>query len=69
MRESDAMSSTYRVLVQRDEAGYWIGTVPELPGTHIQVTRLDEMDQRAREVIALRLDVPGDSFEVDIVMV
>jgi len=42
-------------------------TVPELPGVFTQARRLDRVESMARDVISLMLEVPSDSFDVDVV--
>ena len=53
----------YTVRAQRD-GKWWAISVKGLPGALSQVRRLDQAEAMAREVIALVLDVPEDSFEV-----
>lgn len=55
----------YTVTCQRS-GGWWAIEVPEIKGAHSQARRLDQVEYMARDVIALMLDVPADSFEVDI---
>jgi predicted RNase H-like HicB family nuclease len=43
----------FTVLIERDEQGYYVATVPELPGCHTQAKNLDTLMKRAKEVIAL----------------
>lgn len=46
----------FTVLIERDEDGYYVATVPELPGCHTQAKDLDTLMKRTREVIALCLE-------------
>jgi len=46
------------VVNERDEKGYYVATVPGLPGCHTQAKNLDTLMKRAREVIALCLEGP-----------
>lgn len=48
---------------------WWAITIPQLKGVHSQARRLDQAEPMAREAISLFLDVPVDSFEVDVVPV
>ena len=48
----------------RREGKWWAISVKGLPGALSQVRRLDQAEATAREVIALVLDVPEDSFDV-----
>jgi predicted RNase H-like HicB family nuclease len=50
----------YAVLVEKDEAGYYVGSVPELPGCRTQAKTIDELLKRVKEAIELYLDCEGD---------
>ncbi|HEY6042967.1 MAG TPA: type II toxin-antitoxin system HicB family antitoxin [Anaerolineae bacterium] len=50
----------FNVIIERDEEGYYVGTVPELQGCHTQAKSLDKLMQRIREAIALCLEVEGE---------
>jgi predicted RNase H-like HicB family nuclease len=52
----------FTVVIERDEEGYYVATVPGLRGCHTQAKNLDTLMKRAREVIALCLE--GDHGEV-----
>ncbi len=54
----------FTVVVERDEDGYLIASVPELPGCHTQAKTLDELLERIREVIELYLEVEDKSEEI-----
>lgn len=43
----------FSVLVERDEDGYYIASVPELPGCHTQAKTLDQLTSRIKEAIEL----------------
>ncbi|PYT49996.1 MAG: HicB family protein [Acidobacteria bacterium] len=45
----------FTVLIEQDEAGYYVATVRSLRGCHTQARTLDTLMKRAREVIALCL--------------
>jgi predicted RNase H-like HicB family nuclease len=49
-------SDLYTVLVERDEEGYLIATVPSLAGCHTQAKSLETLMRRVREAIALCLE-------------
>lgn len=53
-------------MAQRD-GSWWAITVPELDGVFSQARRLDRVEYMARDVISLMLEVPADSFDVDVV--
>ena len=47
---------TFTVLIEQDEEGYLVATVPALRGCHTQAKSLDALMKRVREVIALCLE-------------
>jgi predicted RNase H-like HicB family nuclease len=47
----------FSVIVEQDEAGYYVATVPELRGCHTQARSLDQLQRRLREAIELCLEV------------
>jgi predicted RNase H-like HicB family nuclease len=47
------------VVVEKDEAGFYVASVPELPGCHTQAKTLDELMVRVKEAIELYLDAEG----------
>jgi predicted RNase H-like HicB family nuclease len=50
----------FSVIVERDEEGYYVASVPELPGCHTQARSLDKLVERIREAIELCLEVEKD---------
>ena len=50
----------FSVIVERDEAGYYVASVPELQGCHTQARSLDKLMERIREAIGLCLEVESD---------
>jgi predicted RNase H-like HicB family nuclease len=56
----------FDVVIERDEEGYYVASVPQLSGCHTQARSLDEVMERIREAIELCLEVegvPGHSLE------
>jgi predicted RNase H-like HicB family nuclease len=49
----------FGVLVEKDEDGYFVGSVPELPGCHTQAKTLDDLLRRIKEAIELYLETEG----------
>ncbi len=47
----------FNVVIERDESGCYVGSVPELSGCHSQAKSLDTLMQRIREAIELCLEV------------
>ena len=53
------MPRQFDVVIERDEEGYYVASVPQLPGCHTQAKSLDEVMERIREAAELCLDVAG----------
>ncbi len=53
------MQHQFDVVIERDEEGYYVASVPQLPGCHTQGRSLDELTERVREAVALCLEVDG----------
>jgi predicted RNase H-like HicB family nuclease len=47
----------FSVIIERDNEGYFIASVPSLPGCHTQGRSLDEVMDRIREAISLYTEV------------
>jgi len=60
MRKSTKREFT--VIVERDEDGHYVASVPELRGCHTQARSLDKLITRVREAIALCLEVEDESY-------
>lgn len=43
----------FKVVVERDKEGYYVASVPELPGCHTQARSLGEVAERVKEAIKL----------------
>ena len=54
------MSRDYDVIIEKDVDGFYIATVPEVPGCHTQAKSLDELMLRTKEVLELCLEVQKD---------
>ena len=57
------MTRQFNVVVERDTDGYFVASVPSLPGCHTQAKSLDELMQRIGEAIELCLEVQGENVE------
>jgi predicted RNase H-like HicB family nuclease len=51
------MAHQFDVVIERDEEGMYVATVPQLPGCHTDATSLDELMVEIREAIELYLEV------------
>jgi len=54
------MTKEFNVIIERDEEGYYVASVPELQGCHTQAKSLDKLMERIREAIELCLEVEQD---------
>ncbi len=43
----------FLMVVERDESGFYIGSIPSLPGCHTQGKTLEELSERMKEAIIL----------------
>ncbi len=57
------MSREYDVVIERDAEGYFVASVPALPGCHTQARSLDELSERIKEAIELYLEVIDEAPE------
>ena len=57
------MTRQFDVVVERDAEGYFVASVPALPGCHTQVRSLDDLMARIQEAISLCLEVQGQLAE------
>ena len=55
------MKRELTVVIERDEDGYFIGTVPELKGCHTQAKSLDVLMKRIKEAAELCLEIESES--------
>lgn len=49
----------FAVVVERDEDGYYVASVPGLPGCYTQAKTLDEFTKRIKEAIEAYLEAEG----------
>lgn len=50
------MTQQFDIVVEKDSDGYFVASVPALPGCHTQARSLDELMVRVREAIELYLE-------------
>lgn len=53
------MQRHFDVVIERDEEGYYVASIPQLSGCHTQGRSLDELAVRIREAAELCLEVEG----------
>jgi predicted RNase H-like HicB family nuclease len=51
------MKKEFNIVIEQDEDGYFVASVPELRGCHTQAKSLDVLMKRIREAIELCLEV------------
>ena len=57
------MGKQFSVIIERDQEGQYVASVPALRGCHTQASSLDELVIRIKEAIELCLEVEGDDVE------
>lgn len=55
------MSTEYTIVIEKDEDGYYVGSVPGFPGCHTQGKSIDQLLERMEEAIELWLEVKGEN--------
>jgi predicted RNase H-like HicB family nuclease len=58
----------FTVVIERDEDGLYVASVPALRGCHTQAKTLDTLMKRTREVIELCIE-DGDSIDTSLELV
>lgn len=53
------MPQRFNVVIEQDEDGFFVASVPSLPGCHTQAKSLDLLMERIREAIELYIEVEG----------
>ena len=53
----------FNVVIEQDEDGWHIATLPSLRGCHTQAKSLDVLEKRIREAILLCLEVENEAVE------
>jgi len=51
------MRKEFNVIIEKDEDGYYMASVPTLRGCHTQAKSLDELMERIKEAIELCLEI------------
>ena len=58
------MKKEFNVIIEKDEAGYYVASVPTLRGCHTQAKSLDELMERIKEAIELCLEVESGPEQI-----
>jgi len=53
----------FSVVVEKDEDGYYVASVPELPGCHTQAKTLDTVMERIKEAIQGYLEAETENLK------
>lgn len=59
------MTKKYTIIIEKDEEGWLVSEVIELPGCHTQAKSMDELVERTKEAIQAYLD--DDNYSPEIV--
>jgi predicted RNase H-like HicB family nuclease len=51
------MKKEFNIIIEQDEDGFFVASVPELRGCHTQAKSLDILMKRIREAVELCLEV------------
>jgi len=51
------MTKKYNILIEKDEDGYYVSEVLDLPGCHTQAKSIDVLLERTKEAIKAYLEV------------
>lgn len=51
------MSAEYTIVIEKDEDGYYVGSIPSLPGCHTQGKSIDQLIERMETAISLWVEV------------
>ena len=57
------MARKFSVIIEQDQDGYYVASVPALRGYHTQVKSLNELSVRIKEAIELCLEVEDNDAE------
>ena len=49
----------FAVVIERDEDGFYVASIPELPGCHTQARTLDELANRVKKAAELYIESEG----------
>lgn len=61
------MARQFDVVIERDEEGLYVASVPQLPGCHTDGNSLGELMVEIREAIELCLEVKGEQPNLEFV--
>lgn len=57
------MTQYFNVIIEQDEDGYLVASVPSLKGCHTQAKSIEQLLERIQEAIELCLEVEEEEFK------
>lgn len=60
------MSISYHVIAEWDTTGWWVVTVPEVPGAITQVHRLEQVAAEAAEILEIQTGHAVDPADIEV---
>lgn len=63
IRDDDMSKLSLPVVIEQDEDGIFVASVPALPGCHTQAKTLDKLMDRIKEAIELYLEANGKEIK------
>lgn len=63
MKKASTKTLNLSVIIEKDESGYFVGTVPSLRSCYTQAKTLPELYARLQEVVSLSLEVEQRLFK------
>lgn len=54
-------ATQYKVVIERDEDGFFVASVPALPGCHTQAKQFGDLMDRVKDAIRLCLEVSEEN--------
>jgi predicted RNase H-like HicB family nuclease len=64
-KEVRPMKHELHFVIERDEEGWLVGSVPSLPGCHTQARSMDELNERMQEAIEAYLGAQSEDAAVN----
>ncbi|MFH1536363.1 MAG: type II toxin-antitoxin system HicB family antitoxin [Patescibacteria group bacterium] len=61
--KSKKQNYSFPVLIEKDESGYFVGTVPSLKSCYTQAKTLPQLFERLEEVIELCLEIEEKQYK------
>jgi len=62
VKQLNSERKSFTILIKRDEDGYYVAEVAELPGCHTQAKNVKELMERIGEAIRLYMEIEGNDI-------